>query len=677
MPTSTLLLILLAFVLALAMALFQYFYKRKGRRLQNGIFAGLRFVTYFAILLLLINPKLKKTDLFVDKPKLVLAVDNSSSIADFGKAQEVRKLVKELQQDPQLAERFEVEQFSFGSEIAHDTALNFSEKQTNISRLLKELGSLYQQQVAPTVLITDGNQTMGEDFLYSGQKYPQALLPVVAGDTTTYRDLSVSRINVNKYSFLNNRFPVEIFLNYSGKEEVKTGFKISSGNTSVYSKQLSFSNNKNSEVVNIDLPSNSIGIHNYKVSLEPVADEKNVQNNVREFSVEVIDERTKVLVVYSVLHPDLGALKKAIESNQQRQVELQPIDAASFALEDHQLFILYQPDARFKDLLGRLQQQDRNFWIITGPKTDWRFLNEQQQLYRQEVTGQTEEFFAVKNDNFGAFQIPDLDFSNLPPLTGNFGKTETTANAQTLLFRQIQGVDTGEPLLSLTAENGSRDAFLFGADLWRWRSESFLETGSFEAYDEFIGKLVQFLSSNKKKERLQVDYEPFYDGSKALVITAEYFDENYTFDPGGSLSMRLKNEETGERLEIPFGLSGNNYSVDLGNIAPGNYSFTVYVSGEKLSKSGNFRLADFDVEQQFVRANLGGLQNIAAEKGQKTYFLNDFKALKQQLLTDNSYIPVQKSRINTVPLIDWFYLLGIIILALALEWFLRKYYGYI
>ena len=677
MSTTTLLLIFFAFLLSLALAWFQYFYKRKGKPFQNVIFAGLRFLSLFAILLLLINPKLRKTTLFIEKPKLVLAVDNSSSIAYFGKEAEVKQLLQNFQQDQEIAERFEVEQFSFGNEVAHDTALDFSEKQSDISRLLKELGSLYEQKTAPTILITDGNQTVGEDFIFAAKDYPQPVLPIVTGDTTTYRDLAVSRVNANKYSFLNNRFPVEVFLNYSGKEEINTRLKVTSGNTTLYSKALSFGKRKNSEVLNFDLPSNSVGLHNYKLSLEPAENEKNIRNNSKEFAVEVIDERTKVLIVYNIMHPDIGAFKKAIESNEQRQVDLQAINDSGITIEDYQLFILYQPDGRFKTLFESLQQQNRNFLIVTGPKTDWRFLNEQQQLYRQEFTGQTEEFFPVKNENFGAFQIPELDFSALPPLTGNFGNTEANTETDILLFRKMQGVETGEPLLSLISETSSKKAFLFGADVWRWRSESFLETGSFEAFDEFVGKLVQYLSSEKSRERLQLGYEKLYDGSGALVISAEYFDENYVFDPRAGLNLQLRNEETNELQEIPFGLDANSYNVDLSNLPAGNYSFTVTVSGEKLSKSGNFRLADFDVEEQFVRANLEGLQSIAAEKGQKTYFTNDYKALKQQLLSDKSYIPVQKSRINTVSLIDWFYLLGIITFSLSLEWFLRKYYGYI
>ena len=61
--------------------------------------------------------------------------------------------------------------------------------------------------------------------------------------------------------------------------------------------------------------------------------EKNLVNNSREFAVEVIDERTKVLIAYSFLHPDLGALKKAIESNQQREVELMPVSEVTEILK--------------------------------------------------------------------------------------------------------------------------------------------------------------------------------------------------------------------------------------------------------------------------------------------------------------------------------------------------------
>jgi hypothetical protein len=174
-----------------------------------------------------------------------------------------------------------------------------------------------------------------------------------------------------------------------------------------------------------------------------------------------------------------------------------------------------------------------------------------------------------------------------------------------------------------------------------------------------------------------VDYEPLYNGSDGVIVRAEYFDQSYNFDPRASLELRIENKDTGEQQQIPFLLKENSFEVDLSSLPAGDYDFTVGVEGQNLSRSGSLRILDFDVEKQFARANLEGLQQVAAQKGQEIYFLEDFERLKNELLSSNSYATVQKSREKDVSLIDLEILLGIIALALSAEWFLRKYYGLI
>ncbi|MDX1603267.1 MAG: VWA domain-containing protein, partial [Salinimicrobium sediminis] len=465
-------------------------------------------------------------------------------------------------------------------------------------------------------------------------------------------------------------------VNYSGNSSAESTLQIFSAESVVYSKALKFSPEENSAVIQAELPANSIGPRTYRVELQPLESEKNVLNNRREFAVEVIDERTKVLIAYSFLHPDVGALKKAIESNQQREVEIKPISEVS-DLQDYQLLILYQPDNRFKDLFSELEARSKNYFLIAGTRTDWNFLNNSQDIFTQEITNQPEEFFPAWNENFKAFQTEDIGYSGFPPLEGNFGKIEFSEGIDILLYRQIQGVDTNDPLLAIAETGGSKKAFLMGANLWRWRSAVFQERNSFEDFDRVIGNLVQFLAAGSRKERLVIHYEPLYNSSEEVILQADFFDRNYNFDPRASLEISIMNEATGDKRQVPFLLKENSYEVDLSSLEAGVYNFTVNVSGEGLSRSGTFRIMDFDVEQQFAGANFEALQEVAESKGQKVYFLNDFEAIKDQLLSDNSYATVQKSQQKDVPLIDWKYLLGIIILALSAEWFLRKYYGLI
>lgn len=673
MPATTIFLLIAALLLALALAGFQYFFRSKGRRSQNIIFGTLRFISLFSVLMLLINPKITSTEYTLEKPNLVLAIDNSSSIKELGAEEEVRTLVNELTEDRELREKFELQTFTFGKNVMRDGRLTFEESQTNLPQMFKDLDMLYRDKTAPVILITDGNQTVGEDFSFIAQRSKQDIIPVVAGDTTTYQDLSISRLNVNKYAFLNNRFPVETIVNYSGNNSVETQLEIISGNAVILTRNLTFTSEKNSEVIRAELPASSIGTRFYQVRIRPVESEKNIQNNRRDFAVEVIDERTKVLIAYSFLHPDLGAFKKSIESNEQREVELKLIsDVTNF--KDYQLVILYQPDTRFKNLISELQLAGRNIFLVTGPKTDWRFLNQSQDIVKQEITLQSEEFFPVWNENFKAFQTEDIQFSKFPPLEGNFGSIEYPEAMDILLYRQVQGVPTSEPLLALADTEASKMAFLFGTNVWRWRNSVFQETGSFQKFDDLIGKLVQFLSSGSRKERLLVNYESLYGGNEDVIIQADYFDQNYNFDPRASLELTITGEGN-EQRQIPFLLKQNGYHVDLSSLEAGEYNFTVRARGESVSHSGSFRILDSDVEKQFASSNLDMLQKIASSGGGELYFPEDFNRLKNQLLSDDSYATVQKSREKNVSLIDWKYLLLIIILTLSTEWFLRKYFG--
>ena len=123
-----------------------------------------------------------------------------------------------------------------------------------------------------------------------------------------------------------------------------------------------------------------------------------------------------------------------------------------------------------------------------------------------------------------------LSFDNLPPLESEFGDVDFNIPVETLLFKSINGNIVEEALL-VTYENvGERGVVLFGEGLWRWRSQSYLDTNSFNQFDDFIGKLVQYLASNKRRNRLNVEYESFYNGNTNVIIKAQFFDKNYIFD---------------------------------------------------------------------------------------------------------------------------------------------------
>jgi hypothetical protein len=54
---------------------------------------------------------------------------------------------------------------------------------------------------------------------------------------------------------------------------------------------------------------------------------------------------------------------------------------------------------------------------------------------------------------------------------------------------------------------------------------------------------------------------------------------------------------------------------------------------------------------------------------------NQVEQLIKKLLENPDYKALEKASIQKTPLIDWYWLLILIVLSLSVEWFVRKYNG--
>ena len=677
MQTQTITFIILAGIIALLLALFQYAYKSKLKGKRACLLTAFRFVTYFSIFLLLINPKFDKVTYYNEKPNLVVAVDNSESISYLNQSQNASDLINALRANEALNKNFNLEFYNFGKDLTPTDSLSFDEKQSNLALVFERLSEVYNNSISPTLIISDGNQTYGNDYAYMTKRYKQSIFPIILGDTTTYTDLKIQQLNVNRYAYLKNKFPIEVIATYNGNTTVNTQLKVSAGNSTVFSKPLTFSKSQTSQIVNFTLPATRVGVTSYKAQVVPLDNEKNTINNVKNFAVEVIDQKTNVAIVSDILHPDLGMLKKSIESNEQRKADILSTLEFLNTSADYQLVIVYQPTNNFRALFSEIDKLKLNKIVITGTKTNWSLLNKLQSNYKQELTNQTEEYQPNLNQNYGTFIVDNLIFGEFPPLQGAFGETSFTVPFETILFKTINGNQIDEPLIATFEINDKREALILGEGLWRWRAQAYLNENSFNTFDNFIGKLVQYLSTNKRRTRLNVNYASFYNGNDNVRISAQFFNKNYEFENNANLNITLKNNETDNVKIVPFVLKNSSYEVDLNGLDAGDYTFTVKANNENISQSGELKILDYNVEQQFLNANVTKLQTLATNSEGWSYFIDNTISLANDLINDSRFATIQKSTKKVVPLIDWKYLLGLIALSLATEWFIRKYNGLI
>ena len=663
----------IAFVLSGSLGYYQYYYRVKKLTKVSFLLVIIRSLVFFLLMLVLLNPSITKESIINQKAKLSVLVDNSSSITFFKKDSLVHAILQNFKTHKKLNKRFDINYYSFGNLFQQSDSFSFDENQTDISMPLERISKIQKNASNAIVLLSDGNQTIGNDYQYTSIKDP--VFPVVIGDTTKFQDVKIAQINVNRYSFINNQFPVESILQYEGTQTIKLRYSLENNGKIIFSERINFSEKNNSHILKTFIKASKEGTNFFTSKIEYLENEKNVVNNSKNFSVEVIDKQSEILIVSSFYHPDLGALKKAIESDKQRKVTIRIVDNKNIQLNNYQLVVLYQPNNKFNIIIDQLNSNKSSFMLITGSKTDWLFLNNKSLGINKKNINQLENYSARFYNGFLNFSQKNIGFENFPPMIDYYGETTVSIPHQTLLYQSINGFSSQNPLLATANHNNQKKVFLFGEGLWKWRSSSFLKNDSFQYFDEFIGNLVQYASNKKIRNRLDLDINSFYNANSSIQIGAFYVDENYQFDDRATILFTIKNKNSKKKQTFPFSLSGSSYQLELTSLEAGEYEYTIEVDGRNISKKGTFKVNEFLVEEQFTNANSYKLELLAQKTAGKLYFEDKYRLVIDDLTNDTRFSTIQKSKKTIDKLVNWQWLMLLIIGLLSLEWFIRKYIG--
>ena len=117
------------------------------------------------------------------------------------------------------------------------------------------------------------------------------------------------------------------------------------------------------------------------------------------------------------------------------------------------------------------------------------------------------------------------------------------------------------------------------------------------------------------------------------------------------------------------------YQLEISALDPEKYSFTARVEGENIVKKGRFRISQFNVEEQFTNANATKLQRLTQKTGGTLFLANEKETFIKTIIKDPQYTSIQKERLKKTPIIDWLWILFLVVGLLSAEWFIRKYHG--
>ena len=497
------------------------------------------------------------------------------------------------------------------------------------------------------------------------------------------RDLLIQNVAHNRLAYLGNRFPIEVAVKANGLSNQKTKLKVEHEGKLIYQEDITIDSDSYLKSFAIQLEANKTGKQRYNISLSTINNEFIKQNNYKSIYIDILDSRQKVLLLANAPHPDLAAIRASVENNSNYEIDLQMADNFSGDINDYQLLILHQLPSR-RHRIDRVLKESKDLKIprlyVLGMDNDYSLLTEQQLGFSVDKFNRTSnEVKAGYNNNFSLFKLGDnveRTLSKFPPLTSPFGSYNAGGNAESLFYQRIGQVNTSDPLFVFTEINELKNGFIVGEGFWKWRLFDYLENNNHNFSESIMQKSVQFLSARNDKRLFKVYSKSEFKEYEAIIMDAELYNESYEPVNESDVEISFKNEND-VSFDFTFSKTENAYRLNAGSLAPGEYSYvaSAEMGNQVLSSTGRISVLEVLAEISNTTADHQLLYNLAQNSRAKMFYPDQLEQLKQELLAKEEIVTVSYSRQSLSDLINLKWPFFVILILLAVEWFVRKRQG--
>ncbi len=666
---------------------FFLYYQDIKKGLNSGIHRVMlifRFLSVSLISFLLLGPLIKQTDKLVEKPIIILGVDNSRSMVLTGDSayykSEFPKSIAALTEA--LQKKCEVKTYSFGDKLTQGFDASYAGLKTDISSVFNEVDTRFSNRnTAALILASDGIYNDGTDPFYAARKVSYPIYTIALGDTLLKKDILIRKVLVNKTAYKGDKFPVEVLIEMNKCAGAAAKLTLSQGSRLLETKEIRANSDHTLQKVVFMLEAKEKGIARYSLQLSQLEGEGSKINNNASFIVEILDARQKIALIFDSPHPDITAIQKGLEGSSHFEIELINTNNLPKAYEKYDLVILNQlPTVTNIADLGELFRSKVSLLIIIGSQTDINSLNNLKTgLIISAARYSYTESQPVVNEEFSLFSMDKKDiavFREYPPLQSPFGIYQFSPMADMLFYQKIGNVTTRTPMIMFTRVGEKKVGFIAGENIWRWRISDYIQQSNHEAFDLMIDKIAQYLTTKDDKSFFRVHLNSRISENHPVDMDAEVFNASYELinDPDVSITITDAQNKT---YPFVFSKTSKAYYLNAGLFPIGEYSYnaSVKVGAETFQKTGKFFVEQVNVESSNLVADHNLLFRIASSHDGEMISPADMDKLAEKILAreDIRNVSIFQQRMSDLIGNPWLFVL--IIALLSAEWVIRKREG--
>ena len=653
-------LVIMALAIGLVYASLLYLFSRKYSKPLTILLFTLRTIVVATVVMLFINPYIKQKTYNIEQPIVILAQDNSESIvltkdSVFYKTK-YPKLIDSIANE--LEKEYDVEMFSFG-----DQYTNISNALTTIQR------QYYKRNVGAVVLLSDGIVNQGVNPELNIESYPFPIFSVTLGDTVAYSTMLIKDVKYNKTVPANMLFPLRITANAHNYKGNDMNIIVKMDGNEVENAIVPITSNRFSKTFDFNIDSGNEGTKQLEII---------VGDKTRRIFINVTDKKYRILCLARAPHPDIAAIKSALDDHFEFDVKYDENVGANNDLSiQYDLVIMHNAFVR--------KNNDSPIPTLSIVGNDFDAFNELQNIVKIK-RGAANTNLDVKgryNNAFGLFTISsDIknELKSYPPMSLPHCEIAFNGRHDDALLMNIMDLETPSPLLAFANDDdGNKHAFLFGTGCWRWKLYEYFHHKNNDGFNEIFSKTVKYLLTEKDKE-LTINHKDSYLNTENINISAELRNPSRELVNEPDLHITITNRDVSENVstyEYVFSKGENNYNLNIGMLPEGIYHYRAHTSlgGVEYNAGGTFTVESIGIEAQNLTADIERMRSLAAQTGGKHYYISDIQYIIKDLENDSRITSIAREETRYDDLINLKWLFFSILGIITIEWLLRKIFG--
>ncbi len=689
----------LFWVLLIIISITIYFGYRNIFSLSNyRVLTIFRTLSFIILLFLFLDPKVNysvsKTkelpwNVYIDKSLSMSYHSKPSSVA---LASGVDNLINQLN-----SKNIQNNIYTFGSELDTNWSSGekkFSQGSTNLGLVLDHIKSNKNKNSAGSVIITDGQANLGKELEIEKFDFYKPIHIVGVGNTSPFVDVAIKSIDAPPVIIKGENAELIVSVTYSGDPNKKLNITLYSQNKLMGSKVISSSGNNSVDQVRFMVNPDQTGKIEYRVQVNSIADEINIQNNKQVVSMHVLKNMYRIAVITGAPNFNTQLLKKNIFNNSKIEFDhfIYRNNSYSIPLKkfwdtkyDLIIFDNHPIDENADEWSSYLRvfakkilSQKTSLALIAGFDIQKDIFESYLKLmelnYKKSIIKLESEFPWEITDNWeNTFPFIGSGFTNeyqnnLPPIFVGINIEPNNAN----VLANFSISEMKVPLLLLSEKGPLRFAVWTSPDLNQLHFKN-QNKKSNNFFEDFFSPVITWLmrTNNEKNFYFRSSKNLYQQGEQISVIGKPIISSRYSTE--GYIHV-FSNDSLVNTKQLFYNLNKKNYEGKFWASKAGKLDYKIEMFDEEKSRivsEGEIHVQESQIELNKVFLNELPLKKLANQTN-GTFNLWD----SREELINNIEKKIEKTVGNTRLVLKE--KIGIVIflfMLVSIEWFLRRRLG--